>query len=160
MKTINLLLLISALVFSCACGASVSGFSGDDLRLNIGGKFYTLEMDIEDIIAEFGTGFEYAEAQSCDYDGLDKTFIYDTAQFFTYPSGENDLVSEVYSDSPDARTSRGLGVGASRDDVLAAYGSDCRDTSYQIIYTAEEGALYFDMDGDEVAALYITSRGA
>ena len=99
--------------------------------------------------------YEYSEGKSCDYDGLDKTFFYEEVEFYTWPMSAGDLINEIYSTSPTVTTSKGIAVGAAKEDVLAAYGEGAEDTGYQLIYSADGGSLSFDLEDDVVTAVYI-----
>ena len=161
MKYFSLFMISLFILLAVACGQDTSlrpGFGREDLYLLIGSAQYSLNMDIEKVIADFGPDYDYAEARSCDYDGLDKSFLYDHAEFYTFPLKEGDRVSDIYSSSPDASTSKGIRVGAEKADVFAFYGEDCEDTGYQLIYAIEGGSLCFDMEDGVVKAFYITAR--
>jgi hypothetical protein len=164
MKNIYLLIsLLVTLLLAAGCRqASPAGFSQEDLYLELGGEQFRLSMNIENVIAELGDGYEYAEGLSCDYDGLDKTYLYESAEFYTWPLADGDLVNEIYSASNAIATSKGISVGAAKADVLAAYGENCEDTGYQLIYRltdgGETGALCFDLENDIVSAVYITAQ--
>lgn len=161
-------LILCVLLITAGCRREASpapGFGKEDLSLIIGGTGYGLNTDIETVIAGLGSDYAYSEAISCDHDGLDKTFAYDIAQFYTYPLPEGDLVCEIYTESPDVSASGGIRVGAAKEDVLAVYGGDCEDTGYQLVYslpasreTVDGGSLCFDMEDGAVKAIYITTR--
>ena len=75
------------------------------------------------------------------------------------------MVFEIYSDSPGASASKGIRVGASRDEILASYGDDCEDTGYQLIYSlsAPRGAartesLCFDLLDGIVTGISLVSE--
>ena len=164
-KRLFALICALSLGLLAACGNSAdTSFTRDDLSLHVAGTTYRLGMAIGTVTDHLGDGYEYAEGRSCDYDGLDKTYIYDLAEFYTFPLEEGDMLSEVYTESPDVTTSKGLKVGVSKRDVLSAYGDDCEDTGYQLIYSLPDkegpnrGSLCFDLDGDVVKAIYITAR--
>lgn len=161
MKRMLRLLVAAVLLLTVAgCGADAPdepGFTQDDLYLSIDGKSFRCHDNIESVIALLGEDYEYAQARSCDYDGLDKTFRYDVAEFYTWPMEDGDVVNEIYSNSPDASTSRGIATGASREDVLAAYGEDCEDTGWQLIYRLpDQPALCFDLEDGVVSAICLT----
>ena len=161
MKRFFLLIALAAVLLTSACGreATVSpGFSDEDLYLNISGERYELKVNIDSVITALGSDYAYSEAISCDYDGLDKVFIYDIAQFYTFPLPEGDLVSEIYTDNSNVSASRGICIGALSDEVLAAYGAG-EDTGYQIIYRTTGGnSLCFDIENSTVTAIYITTQ--
>ncbi len=111
------------------------------------------------MIEALGDGYEYAEGMSCDYDGLDKTYTYEAATFYTNPLAEGDLLAEIYSESPEAATSKGISPGASKADVIAAYGDPAEQDEYLLIYRAGETpspSLCFELEGDAVTAVFLT----
>lgn len=161
-----MILIVSMMIAGCGQGNSpATGFGQEDLSLSIDGTQYSLKSNIETVISNLGSNYDYSEAISCDYDGLDKTYSYDIAEFFTFPLPEGDLVSEIYTESRSVATSKGIVVGAAKEDVLAAYGEGCEDTGYQLIYrlsdsseTVNAGSLCFDTEDGAVKAIYITTR--
>jgi hypothetical protein len=166
-KYILVVLAVMLLVFTAGCtnaeAKAEAGFTEADLFLNINGQQYRCGINIEEIIAVFGDDFEYSEAISCLYEGLDKSFIYDIAQFYTYPARDGDYVNEIYTDSPEVTTSRGIRVGSTRDDVIAAYGDPAEDTGTLLIYELsvvidghQSASLSFLLGGDDtVSALWL-----
>ena len=138
-----LLALAAALTVSLSgcSGSSTSAdasFSDSDLILNIGGDSYTCAVGIDTVTNALGEDYEYAEGLSCAYDGLDKTFTYEEATFYTNPMERGDTVSEIYTESAE-------------------------DAGNMLIYrgdgqmgTAEGAALCFEMQGDTVAAIFLT----
>ena len=146
-----LLALAAALTVSLSgcSGSSTSAdasFSDTDLILNIGGDSYTCAVGIDTVTNALGEDYEYAEGLSCAYDGLDKTFTYEEATFYTNPMERGDTVSEIYTESADVTTSKGITVGA----TMLIYRGDGQ------MGTAEGAALCFEMQGDTVAAIFLT----
>lgn len=161
-----ILIVVMTMIAGCGQGNSPApGFGQEDLSLSIDGTRYSLKSNIDTVITNLGPDYDYSEAMSCDYDGLDKTYSYDIAEFYTFPLPEGDLVSEIYTENRSVSTSKGIVVGAAKEEVLAAYGEDCEDTGYQLIYRlsdsrepADAGSLCFDMEDGVVKAIYITTR--
>lgn len=161
MKRFPLLILLLALALLAGCGqASTAGFSEGDLYLNVDGNTYKCRDDIETVLAGLGGGYDYAEGKSCNYDGLDKTYTFPEATFYTNPLAEGDLLNEIYTEDASVTTSKGLAVGAQRADVLAAYGEPAQQDSYLLLYRASDEigapALCFELDGEAVTAIYLT----
>lgn len=148
------------LAFSGCAGQQTAGFGEHDLALTVGGKEYHTRDNIETVIETLGDGYEYAEGKSCDYDGLDKTYTYPEATFYTNPLAEGDLLAEIYSESPETSTSKDISPGASKTDVLAAYGEPADQDDYLLVYRASEGpgapALCFELEGDTVLSVFLT----
>ncbi|WP_195282403.1 hypothetical protein [Harryflintia acetispora] len=149
-------------VFSLAgcSGQTIAGFSENDLLLKIDGSAYRCRDSIETVVADLGDGYEYAEGKSCNYDGLDKTYTYENATFYTNPLPEGDLINEIYTESAAATTSRGIAVGAGKADVLAAYGEPAGQDAAILIYRLSEEigqpSLCFELEGDRVSAIFLT----
>ncbi|MCI9458613.1 MAG: hypothetical protein HFE44_16865 [Oscillospiraceae bacterium] len=160
MKKLLILTTICILLAFSGCGGQpAAGFSEKDLTLTVAGKEYRARDNIETVIEALGDGYEYAEGMSCDYDGLDKTYTYEAATFYTNPLAEGDLLAEIYSESPEAATSKGISPGASKADVIAAYGDPAEQDEYLLIYRAGETpspSLCFELEGDAVTAVFLT----
>ena len=161
MKKLLILTIICVLLALSGCGGQpAAGFSESDLTLTVAGKEYHTRDNIETVIEALGDGYQYAEGKSCDYDGLDKTYTYEAATFYTNPLAAGDLLAEIYSSSPDAVTSKGISPGASKADVLASYGDPTEQDDYLLIYRASEEigspALCFELEGDTVTAVFLT----
>lgn len=159
-KLLILSTIFILLAFSGCAGQSAAGFAEKDLTLTVAGKEYHTRDNIATVIEALGDGYEYAEGMSCDYDGLDKTYTYPQATFYTNPLAEGDLLAEIYSESPEAATSKGISPGASKAEVLAAYGEPTEQDSYLLLYRATEGAgapaLGFELEGETVVAVFLT----
>ncbi len=158
-----LALLFALLLLLPGCsGGEKPGFAQSDLVLTVAGKEYHARDNIETVIEALGDGYQYAEGKSCDYDGLDKTYTYKVATFYTNPLAEGDLLEEVYTQSGEAVTSKGVKVGSARADVLAAYGDPVEGDDWLLIYRAEEGpgapALCFELENDTVTAIFLTVK--
>ena len=163
-KRIFAALLAAALLLCAGCGGqkNAPGFGEEDLTLTVGGSTYRIQDNIETVLSQLGDGYEYSEGRSCAYDGLDKTYIYPAAEFYTHPLPEGDLIGEIYSKSGEASTSKGIKVGSKKADVVAAYGEPTGGDEYLLIYqvSQEPGnpALCFEMEGDAVDALQLTAE--
>ena len=160
MKKLALCLAALCLLALSGCaGQQAAGFSENDLVLSVAGKEYHTRDNIDTVMVALGDGYEYAEGKSCDYDGLDKTYTYPEATFYTNPLAEGDLLAEIYSESSEFSTSKGISPGASKADVLAAYGEPAEQDEYLLIYRASEGpgapSLCFELEGDTVFAVFL-----
>ena len=159
-KLVICLAILCLLALSGCTGQQAAGFGESDLVLTVAGKEYHTRDNIETVIEALGDSYEYAEGKSCDYDGLDKTYTYPEAIFYTNPLAEGDLLAEIYSESSQASTSKGVSPSSSKADVLAAYGEPAEQDEYILIYRAAEGpgapSLCFELEGDAVAAVFLT----
>ncbi len=102
--------------------AAAADINEEDLVVVINGGELTFDMTMDSVFELLGTDYEYSEAISCAYDGMDKTFEYSDLVIYSWPDGETDRVSEFLIFSDVCTTARGITVGSSLDDVIAAYG--------------------------------------
>lgn len=154
-----LTLLLAVLLLACGCSQKpAAGFTADDLILNIDGTAYRCGTKIEMVIAGLGEDYEYAEGKSCAYDGLDKTYTYEAVEFFTNPLSDGDMVSEIYTESDTVTTTKEIAVGATKAEVLAAYGTATKDANNMLVYRPSEAqaALCFELAEDTVVAIFLT----
>ena len=133
-------------------------FSEEDLALAIGGQSFTLYDDAAALLKILGDDCQKTEAESCVFDGLDKTFDYGYLQVYTIPKGEQDLIDGIYIMDASLQTARGIRVGDSQDSVIAAYGEKIGEGS--LIYNQsgdpdklDEPSLTFVFDGNLVSAI-------
>ena len=161
-KLAALLSLLLVLSLSGCSGRGKAGFGQDDLVLTVSGREYRVRDNIAVVLEALGDGYQYAEGRSCDYDGLDKTYTYPEATFYTNPLAEGDLLEEIYSQSGEVSTSKGIKVGSAKDDVLAAYGDPTDQDDWLLLYRAGEGpgnpALCFEIEDGAVAAIFLTVK--
>ena len=92
-----------------------------------------------------------------------KTYAYSDRILYTYPDGDADRLLELYC-TADVQTAQGVGIGASRKDVEAAYGTEYTQAGSTMTYAlaAQDSltipaSLYFELDGDTVCAIGLTS---
>ncbi|MDR2908558.1 MAG: hypothetical protein LBU86_01565 [Oscillospiraceae bacterium] len=158
--------LIAALILLAGCaGGSGGGFSEKDFYLSIAGADYRCGEGIDRAVEGLGPEYGYAEGLSCAYDSVDKTYSFDSATFYTNPMPDGDLISEIYSQSPEAKTSGGISPGASKEEVLAAHGEGADDLGNLIVYRVPDregargrGSLCFEIENDLVIAIFITTE--
>lgn len=165
-KCVCLLLALALMFVLCACGTG-GGVSEGDLKLTLGGAEFTVRTTVADALAALGEDYAYSEAVSCVYTGMDKTYTYADATLYTYPAedGASDCLMELYCNGGDVRTSRGIGLGDTRQAVIAAYGEGYTERGSILAYELPASgaqtvpaSLYFELDGEAVAAIGITAE--
>ena len=169
------ILLYALLIFMILIPLALSGceqntqatpeFGRDDLTIYLDGTRYDLNMDILDVIAALGDDYDFAQSISCEHDGYDKSFLYTSIEFYTYPLPHGDIVFEIFTTDPEASTTRGIRIGATAEEVLAAYGSDGVVNDFEIVYSLPACAdfpvgasLCFDLRDGVVTAIFVTAR--
>lgn len=143
----------------CACGGEVE--SAHDTTLVLGGTQVNGETKVEDVLSLLGEDYQYAEAISCVYDGMDKTYTYDEAVVYTYPSEDGEQLMELYCTGGDVETANGgVALGDSREDVISAFGEDYIEAGSVLRYENpaqsedyEPEAVYFELEDGKVTAM-------
>lgn len=105
------------------------------------------------IVDTLGDPMEYFEAPSCAFQGLDKIYYYSGFNLSTYPGTDGDYVSAIDFADDSVSTKEGITLGASRDKVIAAYGSDNKEDNGSLIYTKGKTKLTFLMEGDTISSI-------
>lgn len=147
----------------CACGSNAK-FSEDDLSLTVDGVAVTVKSEVSDLLDGFGEGYEYSEAISCVYEGMDKTFTYENLSLYTYPDGSSDCLMEIYCVDGDVKTAKGITFGSTKAEIEAAYGKGTEAGStiaYELPVKSEENmpaSLYFVLDDGVVTAIAMTTE--
>ena len=136
-----------------------------DMAAVINGVTYPVRVDSASVLAALGNDYDYDEVVSCVYEGYDKTFEYEDIRISTVPYDNADIIEMITITGGDHSTTRGIKVGASRQDVIKAYGENfTSDDGYYLVYT-ENGdpddpasmRIMFKMDGDTVEEICIYS---
>lgn len=150
--------------------AVIPAFVQDDAVLLYGELSVRPGDNAAPILDLLGTDYTYSESVSCSCsmngidgkDGMDKFFDYDDVSITTSPllPGNDYITSvEVWGGSQWS-TSRGIGIGSTLDEVLAAYGTDYLCDSSMYIYYANNAdhtstQLYFIIEDGIVSILGI-----
>lgn len=165
MKKLAICFLVFTLTLTLFACAGSTALTEADLAVRINGFTATPKTTMDDVRAALGEADDYAEAVSCVYEGMDKTFTYGDVTFYTYPDGETDRLMEVYCTGGDVVTAKGITFGATVTQIEAAYGSDYTRTgkllTYELPVTAEDNepaSLYFVLENDSVTAIAMTAE--
>lgn len=176
-------LVISALLISVMLLAAFAGCSGSkqgesqqiapgsafndkaDMAVVINGVTYPVRVDSANVLSALGNDYDYDETVSCVYEGYDKTFQFEDIRVSTVPVDNVDIIEMFTLTGGDYSTTRGLKVGASRQDVVAAYGDRfTSDDGYYLVYTQNGDPndysamrIMFKMNGDTVEEICIYS---
>lgn len=166
MKKLAIFCLIAALTVSLfACAGGGAKLTEDDLALRVDGFNVNVNTTMDDVRAALGEAEEYAEAISCVYEGMDKTFTYGDTTFYTYPDGETDRLMEICCAGGDAATAKGITFGASVAEIEAAYGKNYIRSGKLLTYALPASgkdmapaSLYFVLENDCVSEIGMTAE--
>lgn len=111
-----------------------------------------MNADFAPLLAYLGEPASYFEAESCAFEGLDKTYTYDGVEIVTYPDDDVDRISYVRILNDTVSTPEGITVGSTPEEVAAAYGAASGTQ-----YSYEDGDCLFSVlfqDGKAISVEY------
>lgn len=117
------------------------------------GKAVAVNADMADVLAELGEEQSYFEAESCAFEGLDKTYTYPGFVITTRPDGDKDYVNSIRLTDDTVTTGEGVYIGSSEADVKAAYGEGGGDAESMLSYTAGDVTLNFILEDGVVTSI-------
>ncbi|MGI6333872.1 MAG: hypothetical protein ACOX1A_04545 [Saccharofermentanales bacterium] len=107
------------------------------------------------ILAELGEPIHFFEAPSCAFQGLDKIYTYAGLEIQTYTEGDTDYVYIINIMDDTVSTPEGISLGASPEEVKAAYGDRAAESPNQLLYMSDGCQLKFVFaDGELVSIEY------
>lgn len=170
-RIISILLSLAALVSLTACGGNSAGNTpnsgggsaggagssapekGAAFSFATDGTEVTVNDDMAGVLAALGEPQSYFEAESCAFEGLDKTYTYAGFVITTYPDGERDFINSIRLTDDSATTQEGAYIGCTADQIREIYG-DAEDGPVSALsYTNGDTTLNFILDGDTVISI-------
>ena len=137
-KLICLLLSVLFLLALASCDSTVPTNETDFSSYRANGVSVPLDAEAAAILASLGTPKATAETNSCYGDGKDKVYEYASFRVETYTvkNLEYILSVTVFDDSnlSNAKTVEGIALGATRDAVIATYGTPETEDSFKLVY--------------------------
>ena len=112
-----------------------------------------MSVDAAPVIEALGEPVDQFEAASCAFQGLDKIFYYNGFELGTYPAGDKDMVSYVNFLDDSITTEKGIYIGSTAAEVIAAYGDEYTENSGSYVYHMGETKLTFIMEEDTVTSI-------
>lgn len=169
-RTISILLSLAALVSLAACGGNSAGNtpnSGGDpagggssapakgaaFSFAANGIEITINENMADALDALGEPQSYFEAESCAFEGLDKTYTYAGFVITTYPDGERDFINSIRLTDDSASTKEGMYIGCTAGQVQAVYGDAGDDHVGALSYTNGDTTLNFILENDVVISI-------
>jgi len=126
-------------------------FAPDVFALEVNGFLIEMDQNINYVLAALGEPNYQLAVPSCAFDGEDRILRYDnlSIQIHTYPMGDNDFIQTLSLRDDNIRTSEGgIRLGASYEDVVAAYGSDYEKDFNMYKFTRGRTTLeFYILDG-------------
>lgn len=117
------------------------------------GVTVAIDADMADVLAALGEEQSYFEAESCAFEGLDKTYTYPGFVITTRPDGEKDYVNSVRLTDDSVSTQEGVYIGSSEADVKTAYGEDGGTAEGSLSYTSGGVTISFILEDGVVTSI-------
>ncbi len=124
-------------------------FSKDDLVFVYENNSINLDDEIDDVLSKLSSlnEYDYSEAESCYYPGLDKTYKWDGLELITYPNTDgSERLCSITIKNDSFATSKGISVGSKASDVVDTYGDK---------YTKEGLAYRYSIDDNHYLDVYV-----
>lgn len=165
-------LLLALLLAGCALAEESLPLTAEDLIFAYEGKTYRLLTDptalIAAIAAHDGEEMTVEEAPSCLYDGMDKEYSGQDLVLGTHPTGKDggDLLETILIVDGEWATARGIAIGSTKEQVIAAYGENFMEDYDQMIYAIGEPyespmvIFQLDLDTQQVIAIFLMAYSA
>lgn len=125
----------------------------DSYSFTYKGTKISLHAPAADIIAALGEPKSYSQSTSCAFEGLDKTYEYDSIFLQTYPIGDKDYVYSWWFKDDLASNDEGICIGTSLADVKAAYGESAYNGTNAFQITKGSGMLTIILENDMVTSI-------
>ncbi|NLW10905.1 MAG: hypothetical protein GX028_02685, partial [Clostridiaceae bacterium] len=77
-----------------------------------------------EVLEQLGKETSYFEAESCAFEGIDKTYSYPGFDLMTYPTDGTDFISAIILRDDSVTTPEGLYIGADESEIEALHGSE------------------------------------
>lgn len=118
------------------------------------GKSVALGSDMSGVLSSLGNANSVESQLSCHGVGEDKTYNYNGFVINTYPLNNKDYVMEVVVNSSNISTPKGIHIGSSEADVIAAYGSGYNTVGCYYSYETGDGkSIQFFIDNGTVSEI-------
>lgn len=180
MRKLSLLLILLLLFLAgCSNGKSTETISGDkdpnkvvttDTPKTSGDeakpKGYVFESGkvsiamnakVAPILKDLGNAKEYFEAESCAFQGMDKTYTYNGFELHTYELDKVDYVVSVIFTDDSVSTKEGISLNADLSEVLKTYGDKYTQKSNLYTFEQDKSKLSFLIENNKVTSIEYTA---
>ncbi len=113
------------------------------------GTKIAMNVPAADILTALGDPQDKYEAESCAFQGMDRTYTYPGYTLDTYENDGVETTLYVTFTDDTVSTTEGLAIGESIDKAKELYGEDGTDNGSSVIYTKADSTLtiFYDADG-------------
>lgn len=121
------------------------------------GIIIAMHAKVAPILESLGKSTGYFEAESCAFQGMEKTYTYGGFELHTYESDKVDYVASVILLDDSVSTKEGIFINSNLDDVLKAYGDKYTKKLSSYTYELDKSKLSFLIENDKVTSIEYTA---
>ncbi|MHB8062557.1 MAG: hypothetical protein ACYDG2_07990, partial [Ruminiclostridium sp.] len=133
--------------------AATTTSKADGYAFEFKGTVIQMNEKAELILEKLGKSKDYFEAESCAFQGLDKTYTYNSFELFTYQIDDIDYVLSIRFLDDVVTTKEGIGLNSTLEQVIAAYGDKYTQKSGQYTFNKGKTNLSFIIENNVVTAV-------
>ncbi len=93
------------------------------------------------------------EAESCAFDGIEKTYTYSNYEITTCPKDGKEEILTIYLLTSEVETKEGVKIGDSVEKMKEKYGENYKDTGLSYIYEKEGTQITFIAENDQITSI-------
>lgn len=158
MKKTIFVLSLAAVLLLCACGGNGSGaapeaVSENDLSFKSGDIAINILDDAESLLEKLGEPMDYAEFDSCAYQGKDYYYYYDGFQLGVNEVDGKLKVTSVSLSDDTVTTPQGVRIGMSADKALELIPYENEGDSELLVYTNSKTELKLHTKGGKISSI-------
>jgi len=113
----------------------------------------TMHGNMLPILEVLGEPDFYFEAESCAFQGLDKTFTYGGIEIHTYESHGKDYISSILFLDDTLETNEGVVLFGSLDDIVKVYGETYTEDFSLYTFEGINSKINFLIENDEITSI-------
>ncbi len=160
MKRLSILLVIFLMLLSgCSSTKSTNtaGAKTDGFIFANKGTSIAMNAEVAPILKSLGKEKDYFEADSCAFQGKEKTYTYSGFELHTYEKNKVDFVASIIFLDDSVSTKEGISIASDINDVIKAYGDKYTEKSGTYIYEKGKSKLTFTVKDKKVSQIEYTA---
>ncbi len=117
----------------------------------------SVDVSADPVIEKLGEPKSYFEADSCAFQGKDKTYVYNGFEITTYEQEGKDYIASVYLKDDTVATPEGLSLFQKKEDMTKVYGDGYKENAGMYEYTKDRMKLLILIKNDEITSIQYVS---
>ena len=163
MKKILALCMVLLLIFAMVACSEDTPEGDDALKLNYfvtyNGARLDVGVEVKDVIGKLGE-YKSEDGEACGTNEKDVIYTLSGIEIETHVSGESEIIRQIKITDDSQTTAEGITIGATKDEVIAAYGKTYTEgSSGALRYEGDASAIEFHFGSSgNVSNIYIKRK--